>query len=112
MTVLRGGIGVGGRVFGGFGTIIGRTNQLGQTVLDSIDLRELAMKHDFVIGVGKGYSRTGDGLGVLNAKECIQGVGDTLDLFDLEVLDCTEVEDGSVCRADLGGVKGGVVSIS
>ena len=59
MTVFRTGIGVGGRVFGGLGAIVRRTNQLGQTVLDSVDLRELAMKHDFVISVGEGYPCAG-----------------------------------------------------
>ena len=100
MTVLRSGIGVGARVFCGLRTV-GRTNQLGQTVLDSIDFRELAMKHDLMINVDEGYPCAGSGLGGLDTKECVQGVSNSLDLLDLEVLDCTEVEDGSVCRTDL-----------
>ena len=105
MTVLRSGIGVVGRVFGSLGTVVGRTNQLGQTVLDSVDLRELAMKYDLVISVGEGYSCAGSGLGGLDTKECIQRVGDSLDLFDLEVFDGTEVEYSSISRADLGESK-------
>ena len=102
MTVFRSGIGVGGRVFGSPGVTVGRTNQLGQTVLDSVDFRKLAMKHDLVISVGEGYPCAWGRLGGLNTEECVQGVGDSFDLLDLEVLDSTEMEDGSVCRADLG----------
>jgi len=105
VTVLRSGISVGGRVFGSLGTVVGRTNQLGQTVLDSVDLRELAMKHDLMISVGEGYRCAGGGFGGLDTKECIQGVGNSFDLLDLEVLNSTEVEDGSVCRADLGELE-------
>ena len=101
MRVLRRGIGLGGHVSRSLGARAGGANQLRQTVLDPIDLRELSVKHNLVIGVGERYPCAGSGLGGLNTKECIQGVGDSLDLFNLKVLDGTEVEDGSVCRADL-----------
>jgi len=110
MSVLQRSIGVGGRVSGSLGTVVGGTNQLGQTVLDSIDLRELAVEHDLMISVGEGYSCAGRGLWVLNTKECVQGVGDSLDLLDLEVLDGTEVEDSPVGRADLEESKENAIS--
>jgi hypothetical protein len=79
---------------------------LGQTVLDSIDLSELAVEYDLVIGIDEGNPCAGSGLGSLDTKERIQGVGDSLDLLNLEVLDGTEVKDGSIGGTDLEESKG------
>ena len=100
MSVLQSGIGTGGCVSRSSGRV-GGTNQLGQTVLDSIDLSELAVEYDLVINIGEGNPCAGRGRGGLNTKERVQGVGDSLDLLNLEVLDGTEVEYRSIGRADL-----------
>ena len=88
--------------------MVGGTNQLGQTVLDSIDLSELAVEYDLVINIGEGDPCAGRGCWGLDTKERIQGVGDSLDLLDLEVLDVTEVKDCSIGRADLGNSRDAV----
>ena len=54
-----------------------------------------------MISIGKRNLCAGGVLGGLNAKERIQRVGDSLDLFDLEAIDGAEVEDGTVCGTDL-----------
>lgn len=99
--VFRSGIGTGGRVSGSSRTRVGGTNQLGQTILNSIDLGELAVKHDLVISIGEGDPCAGRGLGGLDTKEGVQRVRDSLDLLDLEILDGTEVKDGPISGADL-----------
>ena len=89
------------------GSRIGGTNQLGQTVLNAVDISELAVENDFVISIGERNPCAWRGRAGLDTKECIQGVGDSLDLFNLEVLDGAKVKDGSICRADLEKKKGG-----
>lgn len=79
---------------------------MGQAVLDPVDISELAVEHDLMISVGKGNPCAGRGRGSLDTEEGVQRVGDSLDLLDLEVLDGTKVEDGSVGGADLGESKG------
>ena len=58
-----------------------------------------------MIGIGEGYLCAWRGGGGLDTKECIQGVGNSLDLFDLEVLDGAKVKDSPVCGADLEEAK-------
>ena len=101
MRVLGSGVGARGCISGGLGTRVGGTNQLGQTVLDSVDLSELAVEHDLMVGIGEGNPCAGRRFRGLDTKERVQGVGDSLDLLNLEILDGTEVKDGSVGRADL-----------
>lgn len=74
---------------------------MGQTVLDSIDLSKIAVEYDFVISIGEGNPGAGSSLGGLDTEERVQGVGDSLDLFDLEVLDGTKMKDGSIGGTDL-----------
>jgi hypothetical protein len=37
----------------------------------------------------------------LDAEERVEGIRDSFDLLDVEVLDCAEVEDRAICWADL-----------
>ena len=106
MSVLRGVIGAGGHISGSSRTRVGGTNQLGQTVLDPVDLCKLAVVYNFVISIDKGNPCAGSGFGSLDAEECVQGVGDSLDLFDSEVLDGTKVKHGPVGGTDLEESKG------
>jgi len=101
MSVLRGGVGAGSCVSRSLGNRVGRTYQLGQTVLDAIDLSELAVEHNLVVNIDEGDPCAGRGLGGLDAKERVQGVSDSLDLLDSEVLDGTKVKDGPVGGTDL-----------
>jgi hypothetical protein len=73
------------------GSRTGGTNELRQTVLNAIDVSELAMENDFVVNIDKGNLCTWRGRGGLDTKKCIQGVGYSFDLLDLEVLDGTKV---------------------
>ena len=63
------------------------------------------MENDFVISIGERNLCAWRGSGGLDTKECIQGVSDSLDLLDLEVLNGTKVEDGAICGADLEETK-------
>lgn len=101
MTVLRSGIGIRGHVSRSLGTGVGGTNQLGQAVLDSVDFSKLAVEYNLVIGIGEVNPCTGRRFVGLDSKECVQGVGDSLNLLDLEVFNGAEVKDRSICGADL-----------
>jgi len=106
MTILRSVVGTGSRASGSSRNRVGGAYQLGQAVLDSIDISELAVEHNLMISIGEGDPCAGRGRGSLDTEESVQGVGDPLDLLDLEVLDGTKVKDGSVGGADLGESKG------
>lgn len=71
MSIFQGGIGAGSRVSRSLGNRVGGTYQLGQTVLDSIDLGELAVEHNLVISIDKGNPCAGRGLGGFDTKECV-----------------------------------------
>jgi hypothetical protein len=92
-------------VSGSLGGRIGRTNQLGQTVLDAVDISELAVEDNFVISIDEGNLCAWRGSGGLDTQECIQGVSDPFDLLDLEVLDGAKVKDGAICGTDLEETK-------
>lgn len=85
---------------------VGGTYQLRQTVLDSVDISELAVEHNLMVNIGEGNPCAGRGRGGLDTEEGVQRVGDSLDLLDLEVLDGTEVKDGSVGGTNLEESKG------
>jgi len=106
MCVPRSVIGARGYISGSLRTRIGGTYQLGQTVLDPVDLSKLAVVYDLVINIDERNPCTGRGLGSLDAEECVQGVGDSLYLFDSEVLDGTKVKDGPVGGTYLEESKG------
>jgi hypothetical protein len=79
---------------------------LGQTVLDAVDISELAVEDDFMIGVGEWNPCTGRGRRGLDTEERIEGVGNALDLFHLEILNGTKVKDRAVCGANLKESRG------
>jgi len=85
---------------------VGGTYQLRQTVLDSVNISELAVEHNLMVSIGEGNPCAGRGSGGLDTEEGIQRVGDSLDLLDLKILDGTEVKDGSVGGTDLEESKG------
>ena len=58
-----------------------------------------------MVSVGEGNHCAWGGLGGFDAKECIQGVGNSLDLLNLEVLDGAKVKDGPVCGTNLEEIK-------
>ena len=110
VTIFRGVVGTGSRASGSLRNRVGGTYQLGQAVLDPVDISELAVEHNLVISIGEGYPCAGRGRRSLDTEEGIQGVGDSLDLLDLEVLDGAKVEDGPVCGANLVESKGHGIS--
>ena len=57
---------------GGLRNRVSGTYQLRQTVLDSVDISELAMEHNLVISIGEGDPCTGRGRGGLDAEEGVQ----------------------------------------
>ena len=101
MSVLCGCVGARSDVAGSTGSGVGGANQFGQAVLDAVDVSKLAVEHNFVVCICKGDPGTGGGFRSLNTKESIQGVCDSLDLFNLKVLDRAKVQDGPVRGADL-----------
>ena len=54
-----------------------------------------------MINIGEGDPCARKGRGGLDAKECVQGVGDSLNLLDLEILDSTKVKNGPIGGTDL-----------
>jgi hypothetical protein len=88
------------------GDRVGGANQLGQAVLDAVDVSKLAVEHNLVIGVCEWNPFAGRGRRSLDTKERIQGVGNALDLLHLEVPDGTKVQDCTVCGANLKEPKG------
>jgi hypothetical protein len=110
VSILRSVVGTGSRVSGSLRNRVGGTYQLRQAVLDSVDISELAVEHNLMISIGEGNPCAGRGPGGLDTEEGVQRVGDSLDLFDLEVLDGTKVKDGPVCGTDLEESKGHEIS--
>jgi hypothetical protein len=85
---------------GGFGG--GHADELIEAIFDLVDIGEFAVVDDGPVPVDLNrWGRPRGGGARLESKERVEGIRDSLDLLDAEVLDCVEVEDCATCWADL-----------